>query len=193
MDKKKNYFLLLLLLVVLIGGAAALYNVYGDMPMPGQVATTEQTPEETEDTEENAPIPAPDFAVQDGEGETVRLSDFLGKPVVMNFWASWCGPCQYEMPAFEAKAKELDGEVVFMMVNAIGARGETVDTAKAFIEQSGYTFPVYYDVDHEATYAYGIYSYPTTFFIHADGTVAGYASGAMSEEFLQQCIDIIAE
>ena len=186
MDKKKNVFLVLLLLVVIIGGAAALYKVYGDMPMPGHVA-------ETEEVEEKVNALAPDFTVYDGEGNAVHLSDFLGKPVVLNFWASWCGPCQYEMPVFDAKAKELDGEVVFMMVNAIGARGETVDTAKAFIEQSGYTFPVYYDIDREAAYAYGIYSYPTTFFIHADGTAAGYASGAMSEEFLQQCIDIIAE
>ena len=183
MKEKKSVLIWVVLFAVVLISAVVLYNVYGDMPMPGTVA------EDASPT----PIPAPDFTVIDGEGKDVHLSDFVGKPIVLNYWASWCGPCQSEMPAFEAKAKELDGEVVFLMVNAIGVRGETVDTAKAFIEQKGYTFPVYYDVYGEATYAYGIYSYPTTFFIHADGTVAGYASGAMSEEFLQQCIEIIAE
>ena len=183
MDKKKTFFLLLLLLIVLIGGAAALYNVYGDMPMPGAVAEPEA--QET--------IPAPDFTVIDVDGNEVQLSDFVGKPIVLNFWASWCGPCQYEMPVFDAMARELDGEVVFMMVNAIGARGETVDSAKEFLAETGYTFPAYFDTMYQARDAYGIYSYPTTFFIYDNGAVAGYASGAMSEEFLRECIGVIYE
>ena len=185
MKEKKSFLIWAVLFAVVLISAAVLYKVYGDLPMPGTVAETET------ETEERPSVPAPDFTVIDGDGKDVRLSDFAGKPIVLNFWASWCEPCQYEMPAFDAKAAELNGEVVFMMVNAIGVRGETVETAKRFIERSGYSFPVYYDVYQEADYAYGINSYPITFFIYADGTVAGYASGSMSEEFLQQCIDVI--
>ena len=77
------------------------------------------------------------------------------------------------------------------MINATDGGRETVESAKEFVEQSGYQFPVYYDVNYEANYFYGVSALPTTFFVHEDGTVAGYASGAMSEEFLRECIDII--
>ena len=194
MNNKKGFFTLLLLLAVLLIGAGALYGVYGDMPMPDSLAVQE-TPapsEEPQDSEEeHEQYKAPDFTVYDGEGNAVHLSDFLGKPVVLNFWASWCGPCQMEMPDFDAKCKELEGEVVFMMINATDGGRETVDTAKEFLENSGYTFPAYFDTEYSAIYAYGVTAYPTTFFIDAEGYLAAYGSGAMSGETLQIGIDYI--
>ena len=181
MKEKKSLLLWAVLFAVILISAAVLYKVYGDTPVPGAVAQTEN----------REPVPAPDFTVIDGEGNEVHLSDFIGKPVVLNFWASWCGPCKSEMPAFDAVAAELEGEVVFMMINATDGGRETVESAKEFVEQSGYQFPVYYDVNYEANYFYGVSALPTTFFVHEDGTVAGYASAAMSEEFLRECIDII--
>ena len=145
--------------------------------------------------EETAPadVPAPDFTVVDKDGNPVKLSDFIGKPIVLNFWASWCGPCKMEMPDFDEKAAELEGKVQFLMVNLTDGAQETVETASAFIESQGYTFPVFYDTDQSAAYAYGVYSIPTTYFIDAEGYGIAYASGAISGDLLQSGIDMILE
>ncbi|MBP3544577.1 MAG: TlpA family protein disulfide reductase, partial [Lachnospiraceae bacterium] len=78
-----------------------------------------------EETTEPEKVPAPDFTVIDAEGNEVKLSDMRGKPVVVNFWASWCGPCKMEMPEFEEVYKELGDEVHFMMVNLTDGWQET--------------------------------------------------------------------
>ncbi len=192
MNNKKGFFTLLLVFAVILGAAALLYGQYGDMPMADNLAV-QTTPPPAQENEEAALHAAPDFTVYDGEGNAVHLADFKGKPVVLNFWASWCGPCKMEMPDFEAKCKELEGDVVFMMVNATDGGRETVDTAKAFLEESGYTFPVYFDTEYSAIYAYGVNAFPTTFFIDAEGNLVAYGQGAMSGETLQTGIDMIME
>ena len=192
MNNKKGFFTLLLVFVVILAAAGLLYGKYGDMPMPDQLAV-QTTPPPAQENEEAVLHAAPDFTVYDGDGNGVQLSDFKGKPVVLNFWASWCGPCKMEMPDFEAKCKELEGDVVFMMVNATDGGRETVDTAKAFLAESGYTFPVYYDTEYSAIYAYGVNAFPTTFFIDAEGNLVAYGQGAMSGETLQTGIDMIFE
>lgn len=78
-----------------------------------------------------------------------------------------------------------------MMVNATDGRRETVETAKRFVEDSGYTFPVYFDTDYNAIYTYGINAFPTTIFIDAEGNFVAYGQGAMSAATLQQGIDMI--
>ena len=118
------------------------------------------------------------------------LSDYVGKPVVMNFWASWCGPCQMEMPDFQAKHEELGSEVQFLMINMTGGR-ETLDSAQKFIAEQGYTFPVFYDTDSDAAVTYGAYSLPTTYFIDAEGNAVAQATGAINGEILQTGIDMI--
>ncbi|NLK40270.1 MAG: TlpA family protein disulfide reductase [Clostridiales bacterium] len=146
-------------------------------------------------------IDAPDFSLIDAEGNTVRLSDFIGKPVVLNFWASWCGPCQSEMPVFDAAYKAYGNEVVFMMVDLVDGQRETVESGKAFIEKKGYSFPVFFDINSEGAVAYNIYSIPTTFFINREGQVvkfknsfgqivAGY-QGAIDKTSLEKGIDLI--
>ena len=135
---------------------------------------------------------APDFTVYDAEGNPVQLYDYIGKPLVVNFWASWCGPCQMEMPHFEDKYQELGDEVQFLMINMTDGGRETVDSASAFIAEKGYTFPVLYDTDSNAALTYGAYSLPTTYFIDADGYAVAQATGAIDADTLQQGIDLIA-
>jgi thiol-disulfide isomerase/thioredoxin len=153
----------------------------------GQTLTVEETLP-TETTPQN---PAPEFTVTDAAGNEVKLSDFRGKGVVLNFWASWCGPCKMEMPDFNEAYLEQGEEVQFVMVNLTDGSRETVAGVTAFIAQLGYSFPVYYDTAGSAAAAYGISSIPTTIFIDAEGNVVSHAVGAINAQRLQQGIEQI--
>ena len=118
MKQKRTVLIILLALLLLLGGAYLLYTTLGGAVDTNQLSA-DAGPEQSGAAQSEAPQPvlAPDFTVYDGAGNEVRLSDYLGKPVVLNFWASWCGPCRMEMPHFQEKQLELEGEVQFLMVN----------------------------------------------------------------------------
>lgn len=137
---------------------------------------------------ESPELQAPNFTVQDTAGKQVALHDLVGKPVILNFWASWCPPCKAEMPDFEAAYKEHGDTIQFMMVNMTDGGRETVATAEQFIKGQGYTFPVYFDTEQEAAITYGISAIPTTYFINAQGNLVAYAAGAISAQQLEQGI-----
>ena len=187
---KKKIIIIALCTVLLFSAAVFGYNYLSEnyQPKGEDLSGTVSEPEQPEENEPETPaediIMAPDFTVYDAEGNAVKLSDFSGKPVVINFWATWCGYCVREMPAFEKIAAEYSDEVVFMLINVTDGQQETKEEALAFIEEKGYTFPVYYDTDLSATMAYGAYSLPATGFITESGVFAGGQMGAMSEETL---------
>jgi len=190
MDKKKTLILIVLAFALLIAGASVLYNRLGEDWTPEQLAVAEtEAPQET--GTEPPKVQAPDFTVFDADGNAVKLSEYFGKPIILNFWASWCGPCKMEMPDFNEKSQELDGKVQFLMINMTDGSRETVETATSFIEEQGYTFPVFFDTTSEAAYTYSAYSLPTTFFIDADGYAIAQATGAINADTLQRGIDMI--
>ena len=84
---------------------------------------------------------AVDFTVTDREGNTVKLSEFFGKPIIINFWATWCGPCKSELPVFDEAYRKYGEGVTFLMVNLTDGYRDTVEAVKAFIEDNDYTFP----------------------------------------------------
>ena len=134
---------------------------------------------------ENA-IRAMNSTVYDPQNQKVTLQVLLGKPIVINYWATWCGYCVEEMPTFEKVYQEEKDNVVFMMINATDGVSETVEKAQKFIEEKGFQFPVYYDINGEVGYQYGIYSLPTTIFIHKDGTIEIGYKGMLPENVLRQ-------
>ena len=180
-----------LLFAVLLVGAYVLYNNLSTrMEMPG--LATQQPIEETAAGEETqAANPAPDFTVYDIDGNPHKLSDFRGKPVLLNFWASWCGPCKSEMPEFQNYYEKYGEDVHFVIVNLTDGTQETVESASAYIAREGYTFPVYYDTDIEGAYAYGVSAVPVSYFIDAEGYFAAWAQGALSADMLQQGMDLL--
>ena len=144
--------------------------------------TSGKKPDVTEDIKKNT---APDFTVLDKDGNTVRLSDKFGKPVVINFWATWCPPCKQELPDFDKLCKEYGDRVVFMMVNLTDGYRDTVDGTKRFVSGKGYTFPVYFDTKDNAASAYNVSSIPQTTFIDAKGNIYTTRIGAMNEATLR--------
>lgn len=197
MKNKKTLFLLILLFVLLLGGAGLLYRLLGQSVEAKQLSTQparQEEPDETDDAEQTAQkIEAPDFIVYDAQGNEVRLSDYFGKPIVLNFWASWCGPCQSEMPDFHEKYLQLGEDIHFLMVNMTDGSRETIESAAAFISENEYTFPVLYDTQSSAALTYGAYSLPTTFFIDAEGYAIAQATGAIDADTLRRGIDMITE
>lgn len=123
----------------------------------------------------------------------MKLSDYRGKPVVVNFFASWCGPCKMEMPHFEACYQAYGEQVAFLMVNLCAFGNDTKTAAKAMIEADGYTFPVLFDTEGDAALAYAIRSMPTTIFVSAEGELKGQKIGAIDEQTLRATVQAMAE
>ena len=150
-------------------------------------------PEEPETAASEDKQAAPDFAMSDWDGNDIKLSDIIanGKPIVLNFWASWCPPCKSEMPEFEKVFLELGDDVQFIMLDLTDGQRETVKDGVKYIEEQGFSFPVFFDTNQEGANTYGIRSIPTSLFIDKDGYLVAGAEGAINEEILRKAIDMI--
>lgn len=134
-------------------------------------------------------LPAYDFTLLDQNGKEHKLSEYKGKVVFLNFWATWCPPCIEEMPHIEELYKEYNlnkDEVVILGVT--GIRDQTEQEIKDFLDENNYTFPTVIDKTGEIFTNYNISSYPTTFMIDKDGKIYGYTVGALSKDIMKQII-----
>ena len=146
-----------------------------------------------EGTAEEQTLPAIDFTLTDQYGNTHTLSDYKGKTVFLNFWATWCPPCRAEMPDFQKLYETYDTEgddaLVVLGIAAPGMGSERSEEGiKDFLDEHGYTYPVLMDTTGDIFMGYGVFSYPTTFMIDKDGNVFGYASGQLSEDMMKSII-----
>ncbi|MDO4566483.1 MAG: TlpA disulfide reductase family protein [Oscillospiraceae bacterium] len=186
MNKTVKTLLTVLGLALLIGAAVYFYNTLSADYEP-------EAPLASEGGQESESEKAADFTVYNAGGEAFTLSSFEGRPVVINFWATWCGYCVAEMPDFDEVYSEYGDRVEFMMVNATDeASGETVEAASAYIEENGYGFPVYYDLDGEAVSAYSVRGLPTTYIINSEGGIHAYSVGAISGDALRYALEGLA-
>lgn len=136
--------------------------------------------------------PSIDFTLADQYGNSHTLSDYKGKTVFLNFWATWCGYCKEEMPDIQALYEDNglnEEEVIILGVAAPDAGDVSEEELTAFLEEGGYTYPVLYDTTGEVFSDYGASGLPTTFFINADGNVLGYVPGMMTRDIMDGFIE----
>lgn len=143
--------------------------------------TTEQIPLE---------LQTEDFTVYDLDGQPVSLSDFLGKPIVVNFWSTWCEACVDELPLFEKLYVEYGNKAAFLMIN-VPMDSALNEKVNSFIDENEYTFPVYCDSDFSAADVYGIWAMPQSLFINKDGELVQSYNGELSEDKLFAYFDLI--
>ena len=111
---------------------------------------------------------APDFQIQGVDGQVIYLSDLRGSPIFINFWATWCGSCRYEMPFIQEVYDEWSGQgLVVLAIN----NGESLSTVEDFMLSNNYYFPVLLDIDQDIALQYNVRAVPTTFFIDGDGII----------------------
>jgi len=161
MGKKISYtWMTIVLTAALACGLIAPYAVAGDSLGAGDVA--------------------PDFTITTLDGETVSLSDYRGKAVFLNFWASWCPPCQAEMPSIESlKNRMADCDFVILAVSVdAGSQERATKNVQTYIEKNGYTFEVLLDYEQRVAEHYGVVSVPTTFILDESGVIVEVSRGA---------------
>lgn len=146
---------------------------------------------------ESEVILAPDFTLVDQYGNTHTLSDYKGKTVFLNFWATWCPPCKKEMPHIEEIYKEYGSNQEDVIILGVAFPNEGKEKSKQgiidFLEDKNYTFPVVFDVTSDLSYYYNISVYPTTFIINSEGSVEGYLQGGMRKDDMRSIIERVKD
>lgn len=127
-------------------------------------------------------VQAPDFTGELIDGTSITLSELQGKPVIINFWATWCGPCVKEMPAFERLKDDFGDKIGIIAVNC----GDDAGTVKDFMEENGYTFPVVLDEEYSISMLYPTNSIPYTVVVDAEGKVTHISTGALDADTMYE-------
>ncbi|MEG2733324.1 MAG: TlpA disulfide reductase family protein, partial [Clostridium sp.] len=169
-----------------------------------QITATDRIPAvETNQAEETDPstaqdqVIAPDFTLLDQNGEEHTLSDYQGKVVFLNFWATWCPPCRAEMPDIQKLYEEYGGNAEDLVILGVANpkttehpsnQDGTVEEVGQFLKDGAYTYPVVMDITGSVLSDYYVSSFPTTFMIDREGMVFGYVTGTLSEEIMRDII-----
>ncbi|MCL4298165.1 MAG: TlpA family protein disulfide reductase [Anaerolineae bacterium] len=175
--KARWFWLALIGLVIVFGGLWIAYSssLLNNLASQGENVTLEPAPV--------VGHPAPDFALPTLDGETVRLSDFKGKPVLVNFWATWCGPCRSEFPDFQKAAVDNADELVIIGIN--NTTTDQKELVPGFLEEFGVTFPIVLDETGETAKAYNILGLPTSIFIDRNGNVNEIFTGPVNKAYIE--------
>ena len=192
MKNKAKWIVLAVLLAALLITAGVLYpKLSGKVTLPdaGDPSGAAASDTAASDTAQPQDLAA-DFTVYDAGGKEVKLSDFRGKPVIINFWASWCPPCKAELPYFDEAFQQYGEDIVFLMVDLADGESETQEGAARYVEECGYAFPVYFDLSGSASNAYHLYSIPQTVGVNAAGEQVFSRIGGLPE---QTVLDLAAQ
>lgn len=185
--KKKKWIIIFFSLVAILAISGVAYNrlsvAYAQKNTERQEATKEESVNATVQTK------ADDFTVYDENKNEVRLSDYIGKPLIVNFWASWCPPCKREMPLFEKAINQYGEKITFLMINETDGERETTDTAQTFLKDNGYNMKILYDLDGNAGNVYNLVYLPRTLFIDESGNIVEDHVGELTESEFANIIE----
>lgn len=210
--KKYSFIGWILLFVLVLGGGYYFINEFGSAENPQDIVDnayqekeqeeSPNAPTEGEEVEEETPTPdridrlrvktpfSPEFTVFNQDHEEVSLADYKGKKVILNFWASWCPPCVYEMPEFQAFHEEVDEEeMILLAVNLTDGQRETRKMADDFLVEHNLSLNVLYDTTGSAFFAFKVDSIPQTFFIDEEGMVQFVIMGMTDRETLDAVVE----
>lgn len=176
-------------------------KVGGDSKPAEQAADTHSKTEQRQNTAESSnddrkhPL-APDFELQGLDGKTYRLSDFKGKRVFLNFWATWCPPCRKEMPDIQQLYENYGKSESYAILTLTNPKSQEFphnadadqDSIRAFVKSRGFDFPVAFDTSGEVFKMYGIRSFPTTYLVDEEGRIEGYVPSALSYELMEKIL-----
>ena len=198
--KNKKSILAILLIVGFVGfltisywGYNSLKSKYSEKDIINEIEKNDNLKIEFKDSsKESEKLEAKDFVVYDENLKEVKLSDYKGTPVVLNFWASWCPPCKSEMPSFNEMSKKYSkDEVSILMINLTDGQRETMSIAKKYIKDNNYNMKVLFDNEMNAANIYNISAIPRTIFIDKDGYIVKDESGAITKEELESQIKLL--
>ena len=171
---------------------AILLIVMGGITLFGARSKQETSPAPAPAPSQKEEVPAPDFTLKDQFGKEHTLSDYKGKVIFLNFWATWCGPCKMELPHIQQVYEEYglnQEDVVFFGVVSPSGENKSAEEIRAFIEENGLSYPSLFDEDGSVFYQYGVRSFPTTYMIDTEGNVYGAARGSLSLEMIRDIIE----
>lgn len=197
MDRILGGVVLLLLAALLVGGSLRLVAPAAPppgalRPAPAEGGTPPPAGQVLPSQETSPPVvavgtPAPDFELKDIEGRTVRLSDYRGKVVFLNFWATWCPPCREEMPEIQRLVDKNIPDLVVLGINTNDPAQPS--EVKAFMERNGFTWRVLYDAGGRVARIYKVVYLPTSYFIGPDGIVRAKYIGPMSLAVMEEYVE----
>lgn len=189
LSEKKKTIMMIVAFIIIIFVVAILYNfLAGEYNKKNE--NNQNTNSIAENMDEQEKVKATEFVVFKEDGSKVKLSDVRGKkPIIINFWATWCEYCKKEMPDFEEAYVNEKDNIEFMMINFTDNQQETLETAKTYIEENGFSFPVYYDMILDAVYKYEAFSLPLTIFIDKDGYIYRVNKGLITKDKLNSYIE----
>ena len=199
---KRGVIIVAIALALVLAGAGAAYVILSGQRSPASsssatssasTSTNASASDGTSSSGANKAAPQLadyDATVYTADGEAKKLSEIAnGKPLVINFWATWCPYCVDEFPDYKALLSEYGNSVSFAFVDAPGSRGETVQKAQEWLAQNGYEeFPAYYDNDLEASSNFGARSLPTTVVVAANGEIQGASAGAIDLQRMRNAL-----
>ena len=156
--------------------------------------TSKDTPDEKKEEKETKKeiVPALDFTLKDQYGNEHKLSDYKGKTVFLNFWATWCPPCKKEMPEiqelYEKYGENKEDLIVLGVASPNYGNEKDADGVSGFLKENNYTFPVVMDEGGSISNGYGVSAYPTTFMIDKEGNIYGYVEGGLTGEIMENIV-----